>query len=499
MDLWQAMALGFSVAATPTNLMLALVGALIGTFVGILPGLGVSATIAILMPVTFGMPPSSSVILMAGIFCGARYGGSTTAILMNLPGESAAVVTCLDGYQLALQGRAGPALGLAAISSFLGGTASVVGLMLVAPLLASVALGFQPPEMFAVTLLGLSLVTSLSGKSIVKGLLATALGLAMALVGTDPMTSTSRLLFGRVELLDGISFVTVAVGLFALGEVLMNVDRQVKFSLVEVPSKLSKLLPNLQDIRNVAGTWVLSTVIGFIVGVLPGTGATVASFLSYTTAKSVSKHPERFGNGAVEGVAAAESADNAATGGALVPMFTLGIPGSSASAMIMAVLIMAGVRPGPLFLAEHPDIFWGVVVSMYIGNIMLLIINLPLIPLVVKMLKIPYFVLYIIIIVAGAIGVFSVDNSVFDLWVMAIFGVIGYLFKKLDYPPAALLLALILAPMVERALRQSLVLSRGSLDIFVQRPVTACFLVLAVLALVYPWIQMSIRRRSARR
>lgn len=498
MGLGEALTLGFSVATSPLNLLLALVGALLGTLVGILPGLGVSSTLAILLPVTFGMHPASALILMAGIYCGARYGGSTTAILMNLPGEASAVVTCLDGYQLALQGRAGPALGMAAISSFVAGTASVVGLMLFTPLMAKVALNFRPPEFFGMAVLGLSLVTSLSGKSVVKGLIATAFGLALAMVGSDPMTSTTRLTFGYLELLDGISFVTVSIGLFAIGELLMNLEEQVKVSLVKVPSGLRNLLPTLADIRRCIPTWISSFFIGFGVGVLPGAGATAASFLAYTTAKNMSRTPERFGKGAMEGVAAAESADNASTGGNLIPMFTLGLPGSSGAAMMMAVLLLAGAAPGPFFIGQHPDVFWGVVASMYIANVMLLIINLPLIPLVVKLLNIPYYILSIIILAACCIGVYSVDNSVFDLWVMIIFGVIGYFFKKFDYPPAALLLAMILAPMSERALRQSLVLSRGSFDIFLDRPLALILIILAVISLFYPWFQQIRSRRRQR-
>jgi putative tricarboxylic transport membrane protein len=500
MDMANALSLGFSVATTPFNLMLALIGALIGTVIGILPGLGVSSTLAIILPLTFGMDPASALILMCGVYCGARYGGSTTAILMNLPGEASAVVTCLDGHQMALQGRAGAALGVAGISSFVAGTASVLGMMLFAPMLTGIALSMKPPEYFGIALLGLSLVTSLSGKSVTKGLLATALGLLLAMVGSDPMTSTSRLTFGYLELLDGISFVTVAIGLFAISDVLVNLEEQVKTQLVPVPKGLRNYFPAWADLRRCVPTWISSYVIGFIIGVLPGAGATVASFLSYTFSKSVSRTPERFGKGAVEGVAAAESADNASTGGNLVPMFTLGLPGSSGSAMMMAVLVMAGIAPGPFFIKSHPDVFWGVVASMYIGNVMLLIINLPMIPLVVNLLRIPYYLLSTVIIVACMVGVYSVDNSVFDLWMMLLFGVIGYFFKKFDYPPAALLLAMILAPMTERALRQSLVLSRGSIvDVFIKSPMAAVLVALAIIALVYPYVRTFIGRSRGNR
>ncbi|MBI3067594.1 MAG: tripartite tricarboxylate transporter permease [Betaproteobacteria bacterium] len=498
MELAQGLALGFAVATTPTNIFFAFVGALVGTFVGIMPGLGASASIAILLPLTFGMEPATAIIMLAGVFSGSKYGGAVTSILMNLPGEGSSVVTCFDGYQLALQGRGGPALGMAAISGFVAGTVGVVGLNLLGPLLASLAMGLGPPEYFALTLLGLSLVTSLTGKSLVKGLLATAFGLILATVGADIMTSATRLTFGRLELLDGIDFVTVSVGLFALGEILLNVEKQIKFSLIEVPKKLALLLPSASDFVQCTGTWVRSTIIGFLIGALPGTGAAVASFLSYTVAKNISRTPERFGKGAMEGVAAAESADNAAVAGSMAPMLTLGIPGSSATAMMMGALVMAGVRPGPMMLTEHPEVFWGVVASLYIGNVMLLIINVPMIPLLVNVLRVPYYILYIIIIAIAAVGVYSVDNSIFDLWMMGIFGVLGYIFKKLDYPLAPIVLALILGPLVERALLQTLVISRGSFAIFLTRPAAAAFLALALLALFAPWLQQLWIRRFHR-
>ncbi len=499
MDLVQGMMTGFAVATTLTNLFLVFIGAVIGTLVGILPGLGSTATIAILIPVAVGMNPASAMIMLVGMCCGARYGGAVTAILMNLPGESSSVVTCLDGYQLARQGRAGPALGLAALSSFVGGTVSIFGLMLLSPPLSRVAVGFGPPEYFTLTLMGLCLVTSLTGKSVIKGMLSAAVGLILATVGSDIFTGALRLTFGQLELMNGINFVTVAVGLFAVGEILINMEKSLKFTLMEVPKKLSQLLPNKRDIVQCLGTWARSTIIGFLIGVLPGAGATVASFLSYTVAKNVSKTPERFGKGAVEGVAASESADNASTPGDLVPMFTLGIPGSASTAMLMVVLLMFGVRPGPMLVVDHPQIFWGVVASMYIGNIMLLILNLPMIPILVQFLRVPYYMLYIIILVVSSIGVYSIDYSVFDLWLMGISGLIGYIFKKLDYPPAALLLALILGPMVERALRQSLIMSNEGLMIFLTRPVSAVFLALAIVALFAPLLQQIWLRRVRRK
>jgi putative tricarboxylic transport membrane protein len=499
MSLGQALLLGFEVATTPFNLLLALAGAFLGTLVGMLPGLGVSATLAILLPVTFGMDPASSLILMAGVYCGARYGGSTTAILMNLPGESSSVVTAIDGYQLALQGRAGPALGLAAISSFIAGTASVLGLMLFAPVLSRVAISLHPAEYFALAILGLAFVTSLSGKSVVKGLIASTFGVLIAQVGADPMTSVPRLTFGRLEFLDGINFVTVAVGLFAISEVIVNLEKQVKFTLIPIPRGLRNLLPTLDDLRKCVVTWIESFSIGFFIGVLPGAGATAASFVSYTVAKATSPRAHTFGKGAVEGVAASESADNASTGGNLVPMFTLGIPGSSGTAMMMAVLVIAGATPGPFFIEQHPDIFWGMVASMYIGNVMLLVLNLPLIPIIINLLRIPYYVLYIGILIISSIGVYNVENNVFDLFVMLVFGVIGYACRKLDYPAAAILLAMILSPLAEKSLRQSLILSRGSIiDIFLNRPASAAMVLFAILILAAPALRRLFSRRRNR-
>jgi len=492
----QGLALGFSVATTPINLLCALFGASIGTFVGIMPGLGVSATIAILLPLTFGMDPASSLILMAAIYCGAKYGGAVTSILMNLPGEGSSVPTCLDGYPLALMGRAGPALGLASISGFVAGTASVIGLTLLGPLLTALTMSFGPPEYFAMTFLGLCLVTSLTGKSLAKGAITILFGLAVSTIGSDEMSGATRLTMGFLELLDGIHFVIVTVGLFAVSEILLNIEDQVKLSLMEVPKKLSELLPQKKEIIRCIPTWARSSVIGFLLGVLPGTGASVASFVSYGVAKAVSKTPERFGKGAIEGLAAAESADNAATGGSLAPMLTLGIPGSGATAMMMGALLMVGVRPGPMLIVNNPNVFWGVVASMYIGNIMLIIINLPMIPVIVQLLRLPYYILYIVIIALTAIGVYSLDYSMFDLWLMGIFGIVGYVFRKLDYPLSPVILALILGPMVERALRQSLLMSSGSIDIFFTRPICAVMLGLAVLTFFAPFIQRLVARRS---
>lgn len=499
MDTFDGLLFGFTVAATPANLFWAMFGAVIGTFAGILPGLGASACIAILLPLSYGLPAASAIIMMSGIYCGTKYGGAVTSILMNLPGETSSVPTCMDGYPLALQGRGGPALGIAAISSFVAGTISVIGLTLLGPLLAEIAISFGPPEYFAITLLGISLVTSLTGKSLIKGLLTVLFGFALSLVGSDIVSGQMRMTFGFLELIDGVSFIAMVVGFFALGEVLLNIEKQIKFSLIEVPKELSKLLPTWQDMNQCIGTWIRSTIIGFLVGVVPGTGASIASFLSYGVAKNFSKTPEQFGKGSIEGLAAAESADNAAIGGAMAPMLTLGIPGSSATAIMMGALIMIGVRPGPMLISDNPDVFWGVVASMYISNILLLIINLPLIPVIVNFLRLPYYILYIVIIAVASLGVYSVDSSKFDLWIMSLFGILGYFFKKLDYPMAPPVLALILGPMVERALRQSLIMSLGSFNIFFTRPLSATLLIMVVLVLFAPWLQQQWLKRSRRK
>lgn len=496
MEIANGLLAGFEIALGFKNLFFAFFGASIGTFVGIMPGLGTSATIAILLPLTYTLQPTSAMIMMAGVYCGSKYGGAVTSILMNIPGESSSVTTCLDGYQLALQGRGGPALGMAAVSSFVAGTLSVLGLTFLGPFLAAMAINFGPPEYFAMSLMGLSLVTSLTGKSVIKGVLALFWGLIISTVGADIMSGSPRLTFGWLELLDGIDFVTVTVGLFAIGEVLYSIETQVKFHSIEVPKRLGLLLPSLREFVQCIGTWVRSIIVGFFIGALPGTGSTIASFLSYSVAKNFSKTPEMFGKGAMEGVAASESADNAATGGSLAPMLTLGIPGSSATAMMMSALVFAGVQPGPLLLTNNAEIFWGVVASMYIGNIMLLIINLPLIPVIVKLLEIPYYFLYIVIIAICSIGVYSVDNSMFDLFIMGLFGVLGFIFKKMDYPLAPVVLALILGPFVERALRQTLIMSKGSAAIFLDRPVCAVFLALSILAFLGPWLQQVWLKRS---
>jgi len=477
---------GFAVALSPLNLAWCFVGVFLGTVIGVLPGLGPAATIAMLLPLTFRMDPTGAVIMLAGIYYGSKYGGSTTSILLNVPGESASVVTCLDGYQMAKRGRAGAALGIAAIASFIAGTVGVVGLMLIAPPLAKFALSFSSPEYFALMCLGLAMVVLLAGESMTKALLAMLVGLWIAGMGTDLFTSTSRFTFGSAELLDGIDFVVVAIGVFALGEVLGNLEVRQGPQMLPVPKGLRNLMPTWQDLKDCRFAFLNGSVIGFVIGVLPGAGSTIASFISYGIEKAVSKHPEKFGTGVPEGVAAPEGANNSETGGAMVPLLTLGIPGSGTTAILLAAFILWGLRPGPLMIQDNPALFWGLVASMYIGNVMLLILNLPLIPLFAQILRLPAYILYPAIFGISIVGVYSVSSSLFDAWMLAAFGLLGYAMRRLDYPAAPLILGFVLGDGMERALRQSLMMSQGDLSILVSRPISATMLFLTVLMLIAP-------------
>jgi putative tricarboxylic transport membrane protein len=477
---------GFEVALTPYNLFWCFIGVVLGTVVGVLPGLGPAATIAMLLPLTFQMNPTSAVIMLAGIYYGAKYGGSTTSILLNVPGESASVVTCLDGYQMARKGRAGAALGIAAIASFIAGTVGVIGLMLIAPPLARFALSFSSPEYFALMSLGLAMVVLLAGKSLVKALLAMLVGLWIAGMGTDLFTAGSRFTFGQSELLDGVDFVVVAIGIFALGEVLGNMESREGGQMLPVPRGLRNLLPTWAELKACRFAFLNGSVVGFLIGVLPGAGSTIASFISYGIEKSVSRHPEKFGTGVPEGVAAPEGANNSETGGAMVPLLTLGIPGSGTTAILLAAFILWGLRPGPLMIQDNPTLFWGLVASMYVGNVMLLILNLPLIPLFAQILRLPTYVLFPIIFGISMVGVYSVSGSLFDVWMLGFFGLLGYAMRKLDYPSAPLILGLVLGDPMERALRQSLMMSQGDLAILVSRPISATMLLLAVVILILP-------------
>jgi putative tricarboxylic transport membrane protein len=496
MDLFQNILLGFRVALSFQNLLFCFFGVTLGTLIGVLPGIGPVTGVAILIPITFGLNATTAIITMAGVYYGAMYGGSTTSILINVPGESSSVMTTLDGYQMAKKGRAGPALGMAAFGSFIAGTLAVILLTCIAPPLANVALSFGPPEYFALTFMGLTLVTSLSGESMLKGIMSGVFGVILACVGIDAVSGEERFTFGNIYLLDGLGFIGVAVGLFAVAEVLVNLEAPLQQVFVKAQLSLRSLFPNLEDWKDSVGPIGRSSILGFVIGVLPGAGATIASFLSYAMEKKLSRHPERFGTGAIEGVAAPESANNAAAGGAMVPLLTLGIPGSGTTAVLLGALLIHGLRPGPLLFQNNPDFVWAVIASMYIGNVMLLILNLPLIGMWASMLRIPYKILMPLIVTLSAVGVFATDNNVFDVWVMLAFGIIGYLMRKLEFPAAPAVLGLVLGPLVERSLRQSLTISHGDLSIFVTRPISAVLIALALLSLFAPAVRWPWRARE---
>ena len=496
MDFLSNLAMGFGVAFTPFNLLMALVGVMIGMLIGALPGVGPPSGVALLLPLTFGMDPTSGIIMLAALYAGTMYGGTITSVLINTPGESASVVTCLDGYQMALQGRAGPALGIAAFGSFIAGTVGVVLLMLVSPLLAKWALSFGPPETFALMLLGLTTVTLLAGDDPLKGYISMVFGLMMAMVGYDIISGDARYGFGIPEMMDGVDFLPVAIGLFGLGEVLAGAEDK-GTGQVKTKFRLREVWPSGADW--VRSRWAIArgTALGFAVGMLPGAGPTVASFLAYTVEKKVSRHPEQFGKGAIEGVASPESANNAGATAAMVPMLTLGIPGSATTAIMLGGLMMWGLRPGPLLFEKNPQFVWGLIASQYIANVMLLILSTLCIPLFVRALRIPYGILMPLIVIFCVTGAYSLKNSVWDVGQMLIFGVLGYFMKKLGYSPAALVLALVLGPMAERALRQSLIISDAGVGIFFTRPISGVLMALALAAIampVYRWLRNSAPR-----
>jgi putative tricarboxylic transport membrane protein len=479
--------MGFEIALSPENLLAALMGAFLGTVVGALPGLGSTAGIAVLVPISFNYDATTALILMAGIYYGSMYGGTITSVLVNLPGESSTVMTCIDGYAMAKKGEGGKALGVSQIGSFIAGTLGVVALMMIAPPLASFALSFGPPEYFALMLLGLTVLASLGGGSVVKALLMGVFGLALAMVGVEPVAGAARFTFNNVMFLNGVDFIPVAVGLFAIGEMLINAERTLDMSFGKF--SIRSMIPTRAEFKRLIGAWSRGGIIGFVVGVLPGAGATIASFIAYAVEKRVSATPEKFGTGHVEGVAAPEAANNSASAGAMVPLLTLGVPGSGSTAVMLGALMIHGLRPGPLLFQQNPEFVWALIASMYIGNIALLIMNIPLVPMFTAILKIPYPVLAPLIVVVAFIGVYSLENSMFDVVVMLVFGVLGYIFKKFDYPVAPTVLALVLGPLLERSLRQSLAISQNDPMIFVTRPITAVLLLLALLSLTSPLIR----------
>jgi len=473
---------GFSVALQPEHIIVCFLGVLLGTLIGVLPGIGPLGAIAILLPATFRMSPVSAIIMLAGIYYGAMYGGSITSILVNIPGEAATVVTCLDGHEMAKQGRAGPALGIAAFGSFIAGTLGIVGLMIFAAPLAEFALKFGPPEYFGVIFLGMTLLMYLSRGSLLKGVMMAVFGLMISFVGLDPIEGSTRLTFNLLQLWDGIGIVPLAMGLFGIAEILINIEESAAPEVLK--TKIKNIFPNLSDWMQSKWAILRGSVLGFFLGILPGGGAIISSFISYGLEKRISKEPEKFGKGAIEGVAGPESANNSATAGAFVPLFTLGIPSNAVMALLFGALTIHGMRPGPFLMTNHPDLFWGVVCSMYVGNVMLLILNVPLIPLWVQVLKIPYKVLFPLILLFCIIGAYSVRSSIFDVHLTIIFGIVGYLFRKFDYEAAPLVLAFVLGPLFESNLRQSLTLSKGSFSIFFTSPISAVSIILAIVLLV---------------
>jgi TctA family transporter len=482
MEILDNLALGMSTALSFTNLLYCLVGVLFGTLVGVLPGLGPVATIAMLLPATFGLPPVSALIMLSGIYYGAQYGGSTTAILVNLPGESSSVVTALDGYKMALKGQAGKALATAALASFFAGTVSTIVLALFAPPLAALALKFGPAEYFSLMVMGLVASVVLAHGSLLKAIGMVLLGLLLGLVGTDVNSGIPRYTFDTPELADGINFVIVAMGVFGVGEIIRNLETESSRTLVA--SKVTGLWPNKEDFKRIAAPTLRGTLLGSALGILPGGGAMLASFAAYSLEKKVSKNAKQFGHGAIEGVAAPEAANNAGAQTSFIPMLTLGIPSNPVMALMIGALIIQGIQPGPAIMTEQPALFWGIIASMWIGNLFLVVLNLPLVGLWAKLITVPYQLLYPAILVFCSIGVFSLNNSIYDVYLMAGFGLVGYILLKLDCEPAPMLLGFIIGPMLEEYMRRALLLSRGDYSVFVTRPISGVMLFVAVAALV---------------
>jgi putative tricarboxylic transport membrane protein len=493
-DLFNNLIFGLSVAVSLQNLAYCFVGVFVGTLIGVLPGIGPLATIAMLMPLTFSVSPVAALIMLAGIYYGAQYGGSTTAILVNLPGETAAVVTCIDGYQMARQGRAGPALAIAAIGSFFAGTVGTLLIALAGPPLAEVALKFGAPEYFALMLMGLVAAAVLAQGDMAKSLAMVAMGLLLGIVGTDVNSGVARFSFGINELIDGIGFVVIAVGVFAVGEIIANLgdpaERQV------FTSQVINLFPTREDLKASFGPILRGTGIGAFFGVLPGTGPAIASLSSYMVEKKLAADPSRFGRGAIEGVAGPESANNADAQCKFIPMLTLGLPASGVMALMLGALTIHGIQPGPEVMNQRPELFWGLIASMWIGNLMLVVLNLPLVGLWVKMLKVPYRLLFPAIMAFSAIGIYSVNNSAFELYLTAIFGIVGFVWMKLGCSPAPMLLGFVLGPMMEENLRRALLMSRGDATVFFTRPISLGFIIATILILIVMAAPAVRRRRG---
>ena len=494
MEIFEHLLQGFQVGLQTSNLFFCLIGVLLGTLIGVLPGIGPAATIALLLPATFKLEATPAIIMLAGIYYGAMYGGSTTSILVNIPGEASSVVTSLDGYQMALKGKAGPALGIAAIGSFIAGTAGVVGLMIASTYIAELALKFGPPEYFSIMLMGLTIITYLARGSLIKALIMGLLGLFLSQIGMDNVNAKFRFTLGIMRLSDGIDLISMVMGLFGISEVLLNLEQKVKAEIIK--TKIKDLFPDRNEWKRSLGAICRGTMLGFFLGIIPGGGTIIASFASYGLEKKVSKHPEKFGTGVIEGVAGPEAANNAATAGAFVPLFTLGIPSNIVTALLFGALLIHGIQPSPLLMSEHPELFWGVIASMYIGNIMLLIFNLPMVWVWVQVLRVPYRILFPLILLFCLIGAYSINNSYFDILVMLFFGILGYLFRKLEYEPAPLILAFILGRLIEKTFRQSMSMSDGSFSIFWERPIAAFCITATVVIFIASLAMYYLKKRK---
>jgi putative tricarboxylic transport membrane protein len=494
MELFANLAHGFSVAATPINLGLCLLGCLVGTLIGVLPGIGPLATIAMLLPITFGLPPVGALIMLAGIYYGAMYGGSTTAILVNIPGESASVVTTLDGFQMAKQGRAGPALAIAAIGSFIAGCVSTVFVAALGAPLTKLALLFGPAEYFALMVLGLVFAVVLAKGSVLKAIAMILVGLLLSMVGTDIETGQTRMTFDIIELSDGVDFVAIAMGVFGFSEIMRNLDVKQERDLVQ--QKVTGLMPTRADFKQAFPAIVRGTLLGSVLGILPGGGTILAAFGSYTLEKKIAKDPSRFGKGAIEGVAGPETANNAASQTSFIPLLTLGIPPNAVMALMVGAMTIHGIVPGPQVMTKQPDLFWGLVASMWIGNAMLVVINLPLVGVWVSLLRVPYRMLYPMILVFCVIGVYSLNNTPFDVILTAIFGLVGYWLIKHDFEPAPLLLGFVLGPLMEENLRRAMLLSRGDASVFFTRPISAGLMILSIFLLVIAVLPMIRKKRD---
>ncbi|MGW0804656.1 tripartite tricarboxylate transporter permease [Nonomuraea sp. NPDC002799] len=486
---------GFSVVLEPANLLYCLVGVIIGMLIGVLPGLGPGATIAILLPITYGIGPVSAIIMLAGIFYGAQYGGTITSVLLRLPGEASSVVTVFDGFALARQGKAGTALGIAAIGSFVGGTVSIIGLTLVAPVVAGFALDFGPPEYAALGILGVLLISSVGNGNKLKAIIAACVGLFIATVGRDTFTGAERFTFSSLNLAEGIDFIPIAMGLFGLSEILYNLEE--RHNKVHAPAKVGNVWPSRKDLGQASGAIGRGSLIGFVLGVLPGGGAVLSSLAAYALEKRRAKNPERFGQGAIEGVAAPETANNAAATSSFIPLLTLGIPANATMALMFGALLIQGIQPGPQLVTEHPDVFWGVINSMYIGNILLLIMSIPMVGVFVKILRVRPAILAPITVLITLLGAYTVSNRVYDVFLVIVFGVLGYLMKKFGFEPGPLVLAFVLGSMIENSSRQALLIFGGDPTGFFTRPISGTVLALVVLVAVLPLIRKALRRKTS--